>query len=109
VGTAGNLTLQRRRVARCREALWALHGFHGRVRRLVAAALGTSPELQQFGPGLVRGFRRSGAGWERRALDFADELIAMSAAGAPSREQDALVRLMTEPGGRAHRSQMPGV
>jgi hypothetical protein len=108
VGTAGGLTLQRRRAERCRDTLRAMQSSHGRVRRIVATALGTSPELQPFGAGLVRAFRRSGPGWEHRALAFADELIAMSVAEVPPRRHDPVVSLMTDRGGRANRRVVPG-
>jgi hypothetical protein len=84
VGTVADAAVRQRRVERCREALESLRSSRrGALRRLVEGARrrpgdGSPISLEHFTLSVVRVLRRSGPGWQRRALALADELIAAS-------------------------------
>lgn len=103
VGTAGGVALERRRANRCRMKHRELRGSTGAIGRVIGMTLGSpaksTPKLEHFAQSLVRAFRRTGRGWEARALAFADELIAMSAPAGPLPSGWAVLEARPEPGG----------
>jgi hypothetical protein len=82
IGTAGSSELRRRRAERCLDEIASLHDQRSRVRRWLSgrpelSLPGSSIELERVGMHLARALQRSGSEGHRRALELADELIAM--------------------------------
>jgi hypothetical protein len=92
VGTRGDDDARRRRLELCRLELEALEAERTRWRRLVAPRAPETPErslyaLDRYAMHLVREIMRGSGDWHRRAMAFADELIA---AGEPARAERRL-------------------